>query len=92
MNDEKKKEEREREWKKRDWNVKLIFIFYLDYYAKKICKHLLDNVDWVSRRRRKKESMARVVSNNNDNITLPTITPFMDRLTHSVIKETSKSL
>ncbi|CAF2651593.1 unnamed protein product [Rotaria sp. Silwood2] len=36
--------------------------------------------------------MARVMTNNNGNTSLPTTTPFMDRLSHSVIKETSKSL
>jgi hypothetical protein len=37
--------------------------------------------------------MAHVASNNNNgNRNLPTTTPFMDRLTHGVIKETSKSL
>ncbi|CAF5100435.1 unnamed protein product [Rotaria sp. Silwood1] len=36
--------------------------------------------------------MARVITNNNGNTSLPTTTPFMDRLSHSVIKEASKSL
>ncbi len=36
--------------------------------------------------------MAYVASNNNENTSLPTTTPFMDPLTHGVIKEASKSL
>lgn len=36
--------------------------------------------------------MARVASTTNENTNLPTPTPFMDRLTHEVIKETSKGL
>ena len=54
--------------------------------------YLTTLIEWVEQK--KEEFMARVASNNNnnDNITLPTITPFMDRLTHAVIKETSKSL
>ncbi|CAF0884487.1 unnamed protein product [Rotaria sordida] len=36
--------------------------------------------------------MARVITNNNGNTSLQTTTPFMDRLSHAVIKETSKSL
>jgi hypothetical protein len=36
--------------------------------------------------------MAHVASNNNGNKNLTTTTPFMDPLTHGVIKETSKSL
>jgi hypothetical protein len=39
-----------------------------------------------------KKLMAHIASNNNGNTNLTTTTPFMDRLTHSVIKETSKSL
>jgi hypothetical protein len=41
---------------------------------------------------KKKSLMARVVTNSNGNTTLPTTTPFMDRLSHAVIKETSKNL
>ncbi len=75
---------RRRKREKKNWNVKLIFLFYLGYYAKKICKHLLDNAVRVSGK--KEKIMAHVASNNNGN------TPFMDRMTHAVIKETSKSL
>ncbi len=71
--------------------MKLIFIFYLDYYAKKICKHLLDNAIRLSGAE-EKSPMAHVASNNNGNTNLPNRLPFMDRLTHGVIKETSKSL
>ncbi|CAF1415212.1 unnamed protein product [Adineta steineri] len=56
-----------------------------DYYVIKICKHLLDNADRVSV---KKDIMAHIALNNNGNNT----TPFMDRLSHAVIKETSKNL
>ncbi len=82
--------ERKKRGRKKDWNVKLIFIFYLGYYAKKICKHLLDNAIRVSGE--EKKLMAHIASNNNGNTNLTTTTPIMDRLTHSVIKETSKSL
>jgi hypothetical protein len=41
---------------------------------------------------KKRTLMARVVTNSNGNTTLPTTTPFMDRLSHAVIKETSKNL
>jgi hypothetical protein len=40
----------------------------------------------------KKNLMAHVASNNNGNTNLPNRTPFMDPLTHGVIKEASKSL
>ncbi|CAF1523804.1 unnamed protein product, partial [Adineta steineri] len=56
-----------------------------DYYVIKVCKHLLDNADRVSV---KKDIMAHIALNNNGNNT----TPFMDRLSHAVIKETSKNL
>ncbi len=41
---------------------------------------------------KKRTLMAKVVTNRNDNTTLPITTPFMDRLSHAVIKETSKNL
>ncbi|CAF5166084.1 unnamed protein product, partial [Rotaria magnacalcarata] len=36
--------------------------------------------------------MARVITNNNGNTSSSTKTAFIDRLSHSVIKETSKTL
>ncbi len=81
MNQEKRNRRR------RTRNEKLISIVYLAYYAKKICKHLLDNGDRVSVSKND-ITMANVASNNTNT----TPRPLMDRLTHAVIKETSKNL
>jgi hypothetical protein len=59
------------------------------YYAKKICKHLLDNGVRVSVKKKRLDiTMAHVARNNTD----INPRPLMDRLTHAVIKETSKNL
>lgn len=76
----------EKEKKKREHHGKLISNVYLTYYAKKIYKHLLDNSDWVSIKN--EIVMAHVATNTTDT----SVRPLMDRLTHAVIKETSKSL
>ena len=70
--------------------MKLISILYLTGYThghtKEISKHLLHDGNQVSREAR--YLMANVTNNKTDS----TPRPLLDRLTHSVIKETSKNL